>query len=133
MTGSECALTVLSFIVADSSIHVKLHLKQPRIIEAAGFRLVGMACAVGLLSLFVAFAAEHIQALSWLNPVAGKLLTVALICALLTFVGSPFCAFPWLVRRIISCVEFFLPLPPAGSLTDYKPSNDTPPPRHHLH
>ena len=112
---------------------MKLHLKQPPAIEITAFWVIAMACAVGLLSQSVAFAAEHIQALSWLSPVAGKLLTAALGCALLSLAGSPFYVFPWLVRRIVSCVEFSLPLSPADSLTDFKPSNDTPPPRHHLH
>ncbi|GAB1386842.1 hypothetical protein MASR1M59_19900 [Melaminivora sp.] len=112
---------------------MKLNRKQPPAIEITAFWVIAVSCAVGLLVHCAAFAAEHIQALSWLGPIAGKLMTLALICALLILVGAPFYAVPWLTLKIVPPSEQRLPLRPSDNLIGFKPSADTPPPRLHLH
>ena len=112
---------------------MKLYRKQPPAIEIAAFWVIAVSCAVGLLGHCAVFSAEHIQALSWLGPIAGKLMMLALVCALLILAGAPFYAFPWLTLRIVLQGERHLPSPPSHNLIDFKPSTDTPPPRHHLH
>ena len=65
---------------------MKLYRKQPPAIEIAAFWVIAVSCAVGLLGHCAVFSAEHIQALSWLGPIAGKLMMIALVCALLRMV-----------------------------------------------
>ena len=122
-----------SHVIDDSSIYVKRHRKQPPAIEIAAFWVIAASCAVGLLCHCAAFSAEHIQALSWLDPIVDKLMMIALVCALLILVGAPFYALPWLTLRVVLQGERRLSSPPSHNLIDFKPSTDTPPPRDHLH